>query len=280
MGIENFIPELWSNLIQKTLDKTMVYGSCANTDHEGQIRRMGDKVRILELGPVAVKPYVKNSTVISYDGLTDASKFLEISQSKHFAFKLDDVDAAQSSAGVMAAASQSAAYAMADAIDQYLATMYAKAGVVSNLGTSGTPIEVNSKNISLYLLKVARMLDDQNVPRAGRFIVIPPFMLEDLAIANLAAYTDNMNVAANGLVGRYAGFDIKVSNNVPNTSKAKYACIAGTNAAISFAHQVSDVEALRLEGSFSNAVRGLSLYGAEVVMPNAIACLWANEAAE
>jgi len=89
-----------------------------------------------------------------------------------------------------------------------------------------------------------------------------------------------MELAANGVIGRYAGFDLKMSTNVPNTSATKYAVIAGSDDAISFASQVAEVEALRLEGSFSNAVRGLYLYGAEVIQPKALACLWANEAAE
>lgn len=280
MGIESFIPEIWSSLIQKTLDKSLVYGSCANTDHEGEIRRAGDKVRILELGAITVGTYTKNSTTISYQSLQDASKFLEISQSKYFAFKVDDIDKAQACAEVIGAATQRAAYAIRDTVDQYLATMYAKAGITANLGTSGTPIEVNSKNVGVYLLKMARLLDDKNVPREGRFVVLPPFMVEDLILANLVAYTDNMELAANGVIGRYAGFDLKMSTNVPNTTGTKYAVIAGSKDAISFASQVAEVEALRLEDSFSNAVRGLYLYGAEVVQPNALACLWANEAAE
>jgi hypothetical protein len=158
--------------------------------------------------------------------------------------------------------------------------MYTKAGITTALGTSGTPIEINSANIDTYLVKLARMLDDNNVPRAGRFVVMPPFMHEDLVLANLVAATDNKDLIANGLVGRYAGFDLKISNNVPNTTKTKYACIAGVPQAISFASQIAEIESLRLEGSFSTAIRGLYLYGAEVLKPAALACLWANEAAE
>jgi len=280
MAVQGFVPEIWSALISKILEKTFVYGACANTDYEGEIKGAGDRVRVLEVGEVTVSPYVKNSTTLSYQGLQDAEKWLIIDQSKYWAFKVDDVEKVQSKPDVMAAYVYKAAYAVADTVDQYLATMYAKAGITTNLGTSGTPIEINSANIDTCLIKLARLMDDNNVPRAGRWVVMPPFMHEDLVIANLAAVTDNAGIASNGLVGRYAGFDLRISNNVPNTTKTKYACIAGINQAISFASQIAETESLRLEDSFATAVRGLYLYGAEVLKPAALACLWANEAAE
>ena len=49
--------------------------------------------------------------------------------------------------------------------------------------------------------------------------------------------------------------------------------IAGTNAAGSFAEQLVELEAYRREENFSDAVKGLHVYGAKVTQPDALAVL-------
>jgi uncharacterized protein YmfQ (DUF2313 family) len=75
----------------------------------------------------------------------------------------------------------------------------------------------------------------------------------------------------NGMVGRAAGFDILLSNNAPNTTGSEFATIAGNNTAITFADQISKTEAYRPQSSFSDAVKGLALYGAKVIRPDSLA---------
>jgi hypothetical protein len=47
--------------------------------------------------------------------------------------------------------------------------------------------------------------------------------------------------------------------------------IAGNNRAITFAEQINKVEAYRPQSSFSDAIKGLVLYGAKVVRPDSLA---------
>lgn len=281
MSVNNFIPEIWSSLINKELEKRLVYAACTNSNYQGEIRNQGDRVKINELGPVSIGNYTKNSTSITYQELDDASQLLEISQAKYFAFKIDDVVKAQTSPKLLKPAIDSAVYAIQDTIDQYLATMHTDAGITSNLGDSTTPIEINSSNVAEYIIKIGRLLDDNNVPRDNsRFIVIPPFMLEDLVLADVVKSTDNVQTLQNGFITQYAGFNIRVSNNVVNTAGKKYKIIAGHPIACTFASQAGNIESGRLEDSFHDYVRGLYLYGMKVVKPDALACLTANEAAE
>ena len=56
--------------------------------------------------------------------------------------------------------------------------------------------------------------------------------------------------------------------------------MAGTNAAISMATQIIKTESLRLEKDFSDAVRGLLVYGSLVVQPKALVTLNTNPKAE
>lgn len=55
--------------------------------------------------------------------------------------------------------------------------------------------------------------------------------------------------------------------------------MAFNRSAISYAGQVTEVEALKLQTTFGNAVRGLYVFGAKVVRPNALATLYLTEAA-
>ena len=79
-----------------------------------------------------------------------------------------------------------------------------------------------------------------------------------------------------GLVGRAFGFDVYVSNNCVNVTGDDYIVQAGVPGAISFAEQINKVEAYRPESSFSDALKGLHLYGAKLVRPDAIATLTAS----
>ena len=73
------------------------------------------------------------------------------------------------------------------------------------------------------------------------------------------------------LSGAAAGFQIHLSNNVPNTSGTKYKIIAGTNLAGSMAEQLVELEAYRREKNFSDAVKGLHVFGAKVLEGKALA---------
>lgn len=279
MSISEFIPTLFSTLLNKELEKALVMGSCTNSLYEGEISKAGDRVKISEISDITINNYTANAT-LTYENIEDAAQYLTIDQIKSFSFKVDDIIKIQSNAELLKPAMEKAAYTIADTMDQYIAGLYAQAGIVTNLGTHTIPLEINKANVAKTLVLVARSLDDKNVPRDGRFIVIPPFMVEDLVNASIVATTSDYKIQENGLVGRYAGLDIKVSNNLVNTAGTKYKCLAGYNGAIAFAKQAANVEAIRLETTFADGVRGLFLYGAKVVKSDALACLQVNEAAD
>jgi hypothetical protein len=59
---------------------------------------------------------------------------------------------------------------------------------------------------------------------------------------------------------------------------SKYKIMFGTSRAISFANQILKVEAYRVEKRFADAVKGLNVYGAKVVRPEALGVLTVNSA--
>ena len=290
MALDNFIPQLWSANILSALDKAHVFADLANRNYEGSIRGMGDRVKINQIGAITVSDYTKNSTSISYQDLEDAALWLTIEKSKYFAFGVDDVDAAQMNVDIMTEATRKAAYAMNDAVDSYIAGLYTQAGVTSSLGTTAVPLTITAKatatsNISVIELfaTISQKLDEANAPVDGRWIVLPPWLVQKLTMASVFTISQtNMDAMTNGRVAKALGFDIRMSNNLTKTT-ATTVCrvMAGAgNLAISYAEQLNKVEALRREGAFENAIRGLMLYGAKVVLPDALACATVSYAAE
>ena len=275
MSVSNFIPELWSKRINQKLRESLVFGSVVNTDYEGEIGSGGDTVKINSIGDVTIGNYVPNSTSITPEQLNDYQTTLSIDTKKYFAFKVDDVDKAQVNANVMDEAMQSAAWGLKNAADESIAALYT--GAANTITTTA----IDSTNAFAAVLTLGQYLSQENIPEDGRWLVIPPWFKTKLLLAK-ALVTDNGAAAdafTNGKVGRVGGFDVYESNNVSNDGTTYY-IMAGTRKAISFAAQVNKVEAYRPEASFSDAVKGLYVYGTKVVYPDALAVLTATVGAE
>lgn len=277
MAISTFIPTIWEARLLAHLDKALVYGNLCNRDYEGDIRNYGDTVKINQIGNVEVKDYTKG-TPITVDEIDGTPTELHIDQQKYFAFHVDDVDAAQANVNLVDGAMARASYALRDVIDQYIASFHKSAGV--KIGSSTAPISITTADAAYgNLVDLKGALDDANVPSEGRWVVVPSWfyglMLKDNRFV-AAGTTKTDAVLGNGYIGSAAGFNIYQSNNVPSTSGAKYKILAGNNTGISFAQQLIKTEALRESSSFSDLVRGLCVYGAQVVQPNALACLTAD----
>lgn len=278
MAVTSFIPELWSARLLYNLEKNHVATNLVNRDYEGEIRNAGDTVHINTLGPVAVRTYAQG-TDLSYDALATTDQQLVIDQQKYFAFNLDDVDKAQAAGDLMDTAMGRASYSLADVSDAFLFGKIAAGGSSDNyVGSAGSPIALTKDNIYQYIIALRTALDKQNVPTQGRSIAIPPeayaLLLQDARFTSVSGVAEGTIV--NGLVGRVAGFDIFMSNNVVRTSAATpvYSITAQVKDATTYAEQILKTEALRPEASFSDAVRGLHVYGAKVTRPEEIATLF------
>lgn len=277
MAVKNFIPQIWSARLLEHLDKTHVYANLVNRDYEGEIKQYGDTVKINQIGDITIKKYT-GSEIDAPDDLSGEQQLLTIDTANYFNFAVKDVDNAQTNPKLMDEAMRRAAYSMNDTIDTYLAGLMA-AGAGGELGTDDSPIVATKADAYDYLVDLATLLTEQNVPLVGRWVVVPAFyhgllLKDDRFVGN---GTDaNTAVLQGGLVGAAAGFSIYVSNNVPNTESAKYKILAGTNAAASYAEQITEVEAYRPEKNFADAVKGLHLCGAKVLQSAALACMTAN----
>ncbi len=278
MSIDSFVPEVWSKSLLSSLKKSLVIAApgVVNRDYEGEISDQGDTVRINSISRPTVASYVKGTTSITPEQLTTAQRSLVVDQAKYFAFEVDDVDARQAAGNVIPEAMAEAAYALADVADQYVEGLL-RAGAANSLSTVQIDGAADAYDLLLIPLKVE--LDEANVPTQGRYCLIPPWihgrLLGDSRFIDMSA-SGMGDALSNGIVGRAAGFELRVSNNLPLITGDDYSVIAGHPSACSYAEQINKTEAYRPEDSFSDAVKGLHLYGAKVVRPDALAIATAS----
>lgn len=287
MAIDNFIPTVWSARVLRNLEAALIYGQTGivNRDYEGEIRDVGDSVVISTLGPVTVAPYAKNQNMNPAQELNGASQTLVVDQADYFNIQIDDVDKAQTKPKLMDEAMRNAANAMADVADRYLAgLMWQNVPAANTQGAVGASLTVGfgvgETNPYIALLSAAIDLDEASVPRAGRWAIVPPwwhgFLLMDQRFVATGAPAADAR-AVNGVIGEAAGFSIYVSNNVPVLpGLTEYKVLLGTSYATSYVEQINSVEAYRPELRFADAVKGLHLYGARVIYPNALALVVAD----
>lgn len=274
MAIVNFIPEVWSRLILANLRSSLVFGQAGiiNRDYEGDIANAGDTVHIISFTDPAVRDYTKN-TDISWDLLTDAERALVVDQADYFAFTVDDVDRRQAMPGFVAAASRGAAYNLASEADAYIASvMYAAVNATDN-DLGAFTADVSDQTAYNLFVSMRTTLNRDNVPVQGRWAIVPPeltgALLKDPRFID-ASQSGSTAALRNGEVGRIAGFDVFESNETPDPTASTFAVIAGHPIATTYAEQINDTEAIRLQDQFGDGIRGLHLYGAKVVRPEAL----------
>ena len=288
-----FLPAVYSKKVLNFFRKSSVIEAITNTDYSGDISAFGDSVNIIKEPVISVSAYTRN-TDTTQTMLTDAETSLVVDSANAFKFIVDDIESNMSHVNFKEIASSSAAYALKDAYDAaVLATMFAglsasspnhvlgadsatdlAAGVfdgsgAADLGASETdPLDL--------MARMARLLDEQNVPEEGRWFVASPDFYEVLGQSSSKLlsvdYNGGQGSIRNGLVssGKLRGFDMYKSNNIAATSNAAGKCLAGHISSTATANTILSTEVLRDPTSFGDIVRGLHVYGAKVLRDEAI----------
>jgi len=276
MSLERFIPKVWSARLLQNLHKAHVFAQVANTDYQGEISGYGDTVKINAIGPVTVRDYNKYGT-LERDELQDAQTILTIDQAKYFNFAVDDIDAAQQRPKVMDEAMREAAYALADQSDQYMAGLAKEASDIVDGGA------MQADDVYEALTEVNQRLDENNVPRGDRWMVIPPWFVGKLVLAEIFTQgaINAQETFENGWVGQAIGLNFYVSNNlIDDYGSQDHLMPAGTRRAMSYAEQILSMEPYRPEDGFSDAMKGLHVYGGKVVDPKSMVSLQGRFASE
>lgn len=290
-----FIPEIWSGkMIEKFYDTT-VLAQIANTNYEGEIKNSGDKVIIRTKPTISIRAYTADQA-LTVDRPSSNVVELLVDQGYYFNTILDDVMQVQADLDQMSMWAEDASEQMKIQIDTnvlaYTATTVASldsgtnnsgasAGRISgniDLGTTAAPVVIKAngatgaeKNAIDMLLDFGQVLDEQNIPETGRWVVLPSWYIARLKKSELrdASLTgDSESVLRNGRVGRIDRFTLYSSNLLPTGAGAGGAytrILAGHNHGLTFASQLSKVETLRGESTFGTYLRGLQVFGRSVL---------------
>ena len=286
-----FLPKVYSKQVLNFFRKASVVEAITNTDYAGDIAAYGDSVRIIKEPTITVYQYERGADVTK-TALTDQEVTLIVDVANAFKFIVDDIETNMSHVNFRDVATSSAAYALRDAFDAgVLASMFAGVsasapdhiiGADAAVGTAG----VNETTASIDLIDVAdpldvmarmaRLLDDQSIPEEGRWFVASPAFYEALSQSSSKLLSVDYNAGQgsirNGLVssGKLRGFNMYKSNNIAATATATGKCLAGHMSATATAQTITSTEVIRDPSSFGDIVRGLHVYGAKVLRPEAL----------
>lgn len=260
MALFNFISSVWSETLLSQMGKKYIAVANCNREFEGEIKGRGDRVKICGVGDINVFDYTRNSDFeLETQELSDSVKTLVIDQAKAFNFQIDDIDRAQSNPKLMDAAVKNAAAALANTADQYVFSLCSKAG--SNIKTTATVENI----ISLIIDAQTKLLENNVCDPADIVIEVSP-AVGALILKNKINVANTDTALETGCIGTVAGCKVFISNNIV-VSGETHKCIARSKRAIAFAEQLSEMDAYRPEKRFADAVKGLHLYGAEVIYP-------------
>jgi hypothetical protein len=280
-----------------------VFPAIANTDWQGEISNMGDKVIIQNAPSITINNYVVG-TNLTYEVPTPSTVELVINKGKSFSFQVSDVLDYQSKPNLMDMFSNDASEQMRVAVDaEGLLGVYngaaatnkgATAGANSaayNMGTDLAPVTLTAANVLQKILEMASILDETNTPESDRFLLIDPFTRTLLLQSNIAQAQfmgDAKSPVRNGMIGMIDRFTVYVTNQLPKAAAGfdfaggaqastlkRHAIIAGHKSAIAFASQMTKLETLRNPNDFGDLVRGLNVYGYAVLNPKGMVLLLA-----
>lgn len=280
------IPTIFSGLLVEKFYAASVLAAIANTRYEGEIRQKGDTVKIRTVPTITINDYETGmdlNTIVQRPS-SDVVE-LTIDKGKVFNMVLDDVDSVQSDLDLLDIWAEAAAESMKVAVDAQVLTSLSSttdlnssnygvtAGAISgsiNLGTGGLPRTVVSTDVVRFILDCGQVLDEQNIPETGRWMVVPAWMntlIKDSDLKNASLAGDGTSILRNGRLGMIDRFTLYLSNNLPDVggSAGETPIFFGTNAALTFAAQLTKSETLRSERTFGTLLRGLEVHGYKVV---------------
>ena len=266
-GEQHFIPEVFSKKLQAKFYAQTVLSEVTTNEYEGEISGLGNKVNIRTVPAVTVADYTGS---LSYSDVTSSTIELDINKAKSYPFKVDDILRMQADIDFMNEAAGDAAQNMKIAIEQDVFANVAAGSSLTDINS--TPADITSSTVLGHILSAGEQLDDNNIPEEGRFMIVNPAVATLIKQSELRqAYLtgDSVSPLRNGFIGKIDRFNMYVSNNLSTTSGVTSG-LYGHPKAIAYASQMTNTETVRLESSFGDGVRGLSVYGYKVILPTAI----------
>lgn len=246
--VANFIPELWSNEVVASYKTNIVVARLVRKlNHRG---KKGDTIRIPTPTRGAASNKVAETQVTLIQHGTDTGLVVSIDKHKEYSRLIEDIVDVQALGSLRAFYTDDAGYAIAKRVDTDLifmalakanggnATLVESGGNVDSTSSSDTNLLVgdgstvwdpsataNAGNAvdltDLGIRRLVRKLDDLDAPMAGRYLVVPPVVKQDMT--GFARYTEQAftgevgsgNTIRNGRVGDVYAVEVFMTTNLP-----------------------------------------------------------------
>lgn len=266
--VTHFQRTVWSASILRSLETITSLRNHCDFMYEKDSEH-AKEVKILSVNRPTIRQY-NPGTALVRESVADSSQLLELNQYYYFNFEVEDIVKAQSQPGMMEALTDEAAKGLALEGDKYVAKVVKDAADAGEIGKSESVV-------SLTTAKVKGAVEDGFAYLYGNNCKISDTYYLELAPKVFTTYrqeltelsTNNPEIIKKGAVGRVNNALVCIENLLPSTDNSFYN-ILRTNKAIAFAEQIEKVEHYRPEDAFTDAVKGLYVFGAKMVRPDEI----------
>lgn len=265
--INHFQQKVWCRSILRSLETITSLRNHCNFQYEKDTEN-SRIVKILSVNRPTIRTYVPGTALVR-EGGADSSMEMIIDQYKYFNFEVEDIDKKQSVPGLMEALTDEAAKGLALEGDKYVAT------IIKNAVDNG---DVNaSEEITLTTENAMGSVEDgfatlytNNCKHTDTFYLeLAPKVFTTYRQQLTELSTNNPDILKKGAVGKINNAYVCIENLLPASDTAVYN-ILRTEKAVAFAEQIEKLEKYRPDDAFTDAVKGLYVFGAKIVRPDEI----------
>jgi hypothetical protein len=271
MAVANFKKQVWSSKIQHQLETITSLKDHCDFQFEGEVKQ-AERIKILGVVRPTIRTYVPGTALVR-EGANDNAQYMDIDQFRYFDFEVDDVEKAQSQKGLIEALSKEATLGLSEEADAYVASLVVADKTNLNSAASTDISTVTDGGISLIEGGFATLYGNNCKPSDTFHLEITPEWYTILRPEIITLDTNNSEIIKKGYVGKYGNALISIENMLgtwnDGTRDTKLAMLR-TNKAIAFAGQIDKVEAYRPHDAFSDAIKGLYVFGSKIVRPEQI----------
>lgn len=275
--VQYFQQTIWSKAILKDLETITSLRNHCDFRYEKDSKN-AKEVKILSVNRPTIRTYVSGTALVR-ESVVDTAQTLQINQYRYFNFEVEDIDKAQSVPGLLEATIHEATVGLAEEGDKYVAS------IIETATEDGTnPLPQSASVISLTKANAMESVENGFATLYGNNVKVSDDLYLELAPKVFVLYrqaltelsTNNPEILKKGAVGKINNAYVCVENLLPTgktgtgSTDNVYYNIIRTPKAIAFVEQIDKVEAYRPEDAFTDAVKGLYVFGAKIVRPKEI----------
>ena len=266
--VTNFQQTIWSKSILRSLDKITSLRNHCNFQYEKESAN-AKEVKILSVNRPTIRTYVPGTALVR-ESAADSSQTLMLNQYRYFNFEVEDIVKAQSVPGLMEALTDEAGKGLALEGDKYVAEVVKTAADGGSIATSASDIALTASNAMASVEDGFATLYGKDCKVSDTFYLeLAPKVFTTYRQSLTELSTNNPEILKKGAVGKINNAFVCIENCLPESSTAHYN-ILRTEKAVAFAEQIDKVEKYRPEDAFTDAVKGLYVFGAKIVRPDEI----------